>query len=52
MTQVNTIAKQYKGTHLTFTEMKQIEAYKKIDLSHGESGRLLERSPQSINDNV
>lgn len=45
MTQVNTITKSHKGTHLTYAEMKQIEAYKKIDLSHREIGRLLERSP-------
>ena len=52
MTQVNTITKSHKGTHLTYAEMKQIEAYKKIELSHREIGRLLERSPQTINDNV
>jgi len=52
MTQVNTITKSHKGTHLTFADMKQIEACKKINLSHCEIGRLLERSPQTINDNV
>lgn len=52
MTQVNTITKSHKGTDLTYAEMKQIEAYKKIELSHREIGRLLERSPQTINDNV
>ncbi|GAA4068424.1 hypothetical protein GCM10022410_13020 [Amphibacillus indicireducens] len=27
MTQVNTITKSHKGTHLIYAEMKQIEAY-------------------------
>ncbi len=52
MTQVNTTTKSHKGTHLTFAEMKQIEAYKKINLSNREIGRLLERNHQTINNNV
>ena len=31
MTQVNTITKSHKGTDLTYAEMKQIEAYKKLN---------------------
>ncbi|WP_440894882.1 IS30 family transposase [Amphibacillus sp. Q70] len=52
MTHVNTITESRKGKHLTFAEMKQIEAYKKLELSNRAIGRLLDRNYQTINNNV
>lgn len=52
MTQVNNNTESRKGTHLTFAEMNQIEAYKKLGLSNRAIGRLLGRNYQTINNNV
>jgi len=52
MTQVNNNTESRKGTHLTFGEMKQIEAYKKLDFSNRKIGRLINRNHQTINSNV
>lgn len=52
MTQVNINTESRKGTHLTIGEMKQIEAYKRLNFSNRKIGRLLNRNHQTINDNV
>ncbi|MBG9982969.1 hypothetical protein HZY86_07725 [Aerococcaceae bacterium DSM 111020] len=45
MTQVNSTTESRKGKHLTYGEMKQIEAFKKLDLSNRKIANQLERSP-------
>ena len=52
MTQVNSNTELRKGKHLTYGEMKQIEAYKKLELSNRKIAKHLERSPQTINNAI
>ncbi|MFL2131219.1 IS30 family transposase [Ruoffia sp. FAM 20858] len=52
MTQVNSNTESRKGKHLTYGDMKQIEAYKKLDLSNRKIAKQLEKSPQTINNAI
>ena len=45
MTQVNSITESRKGKHLTYGEMKKIEAYKAIKYSNRKIADLLGRWP-------
>jgi Transposase and inactivated derivatives, IS30 family len=52
MTQVNSNTESHKGTHLTYGEMKKIEAYKDIEYSNRRIAGLLGRCPQTINNAI
>lgn len=52
MTQINSTTETRKGKHLTYGEMKQIEAYKNLELSNRAIAELLGRSPQTINNAI
>ncbi|HCT95518.1 IS30 family transposase [Vagococcus sp.] len=52
MTQVDDNTQPLKGKHLTYGEIQQIEAYKKVDFSNRKIARLLGRSPQTINNAI
>lgn len=52
MTQLNSNTESRKGTHLTYGEMKKIEAYKDIQYSNRKIAALLGRSPQTINNAI
>lgn len=49
MTQVNNNTESRKETHLTYGDMKKIEAYKDIDYSNRKIAELIGRCPQTIN---
>ena len=52
MTHVDNNTESRKSKHLTYGEMKKIEAYKALDLSNRKIASLLGRSPQTINNAI
>lgn len=52
MTHVDNNTESRKSKHLTYGEMKKIEAYKALDLSNRKIAALLGRSPQTINNAI
>ncbi len=52
MTQINHNTESHKETHLTYGEMKKIEAYKDIEYSNRKIADLIGRCPQTINNAI